>query len=159
MEVGGIRTRGDWLTGYQTLGRSIYWVWDTREIDSLGMRHQRDWLTGVWDPRENDSREPRRVMFQLDANLIEGEPYNPLARKNKRQLNVAWQNSNVSEMRETSFKNPPRQTASVWGTVQCRQHTDFFVTAHPPVGQKTSLVIFKHKITTSANYTDVISTR
>ena len=75
-------------------------------------------------------------LLQLDANLIEGEPYNPLARKNKRQLNVAWQNSNVSEMWETSFKNPPRQTASVWGTVQCRQHTDFFVTAHPPVVKK-----------------------
>ena len=28
-------------------------------------------------------------LLQLDANLIEGEPYNQLARKNKRQLNVA----------------------------------------------------------------------
>ena len=35
----------------------------------------------------------------------------------------------------------------------------FFGTAHPPVGQKTSLVNFKHKITPSANYTDGIGTR
>ena len=29
----------------------------------------------------------------------------------------------------------------------------FFAHSHPPVGQKTSLVKFKHKITNSANYT------
>ena len=34
----------------------------------------------------------------------------------------------------------------------------FFATNHPPMGQKTSLVNFKHKITTSANYTDGIGT-
>ncbi len=34
----------------------------------------------------------------------------------------------------------------------------FFAPTHPPVGQKTSLVNFKHKITTSANYTDGIGT-
>ena len=56
-------------------------------------------------------------MLQLDANLIEGEPYNRLAQENKRRLNVARQNSNISEMWETGFKNPPRQTPSVWGLV------------------------------------------
>ena len=34
----------------------------------------------------------------------------------------------------------------------------FFVPTHPPVGQKMSLVNFKHKIATSANYTDSIGT-
>ena len=56
-------------------------------------------------------------LLQLDANLIEGEPYNRLARKNKRHLNVARQHSNISEMWETGFKNPPRWTPSVWGPV------------------------------------------
>ena len=56
------------------------------------------------------------------------------------------------------FKNPQRQTASVWGPVQCRRHTDFFAHAHPLLGQKTSLVNLNHKITTSANYTDGIGT-
>ena len=51
-------------------------------------------------------------LLQLDANLIEGEPYNHLARK-KRRLNVARQNSNISELWETCFKNLPRRTASV----------------------------------------------
>ena len=36
-------------------------------------------------------------------------------------------NSNISEMWETGFKNPPRQTASVWGPVWCHQNTDFCV--------------------------------
>ena len=53
-------------------------------------------------------------LLQLDANLIEGEPYNQLARKNKRRLNVARQNSNISEMWETGLKNPQIGTASVW---------------------------------------------
>ena len=39
------------------------------------------------------------------------------------------------------------------GPVLCHQHTDFFAQAHPPVGQKTSLVNFKYKITTSATVT------
>ena len=91
-------------------------------------------------------------LLQLDANLIEGEPYNCLARKNKRRVNEVWQNSNILEMWETGFKNPPRRTASVWGPVQCQQHTDFFTPAHSPVGQKTSRVNLKRKIATSANY-------
>ena len=61
-------------------------------------------------------------------------------------------------MWKTGSKSPPRQTASVWGPVRCRRHAEFFATTHPPVGQKTSLVNFKHKITTSANYTDGIGT-
>ena len=58
-------------------------------------------------------------------------------------------------------KKTSRQKASVWGLVWCLRHTDFLglPSAHPPVGQKTSLVNFKHKITTSANYTDGIGTR
>ena len=54
-------------------------------------------------------------LLHLDAILIEWEPYNRLARKSKRQLNVAQQNSNISEMWETGFKNLPRRTPSVWG--------------------------------------------
>ena len=37
--------------------------------------------------------------------------------------------------------------------------TQIFWDCPPPVGQKTSLVNFKHKITPSANYTDGIGTR
>ena len=40
----------------------------------------------------------------------------------------------------------------------CQQHTECFALAHPHLGQKTSLVNFKHKITTSTNYTDGIGT-
>ena len=69
-------------------------------------------------------------LLQLDDNLNEGEPYNRLARKNKRRLNVARQNSNISEIWDTSFKNPPRRTASVWGPVRCCWHTDFFKKRH-----------------------------
>ena len=78
--------------------------------------------------------------------------------KNKSQLNVTRQNSNILEVWETGFKNPPRQTASVWSLVRCQQHTDFFAYAHPPVGKKTSLINFKHNTTTSANYMDGIGT-
>ena len=45
-------------------------------------------------------------LLQLDAYLIEGEPYNRLARKNKRRQNVARQNSNISDLWETGFKTP-----------------------------------------------------
>ena len=71
---------------------------------------------------------------------------------------MAQQNSNISKMWETSLKNPQRWTASVWGPVRCHRHIDFFAPAHSPVGQKTSLVNFKHKITTSTNYRDEIGT-
>ena len=47
------------------------------------------------------------------------------------------------------FQKPAK--TNVWGPVQCYQHTDCFAPAHPPVGQKTSLIYFKHKITTLAN--------
>ena len=75
-------------------------------------------------------------MLQLDANLIEGEPYICLAQKNKRRQNVVRQNSNILEMWETGFKTPPRRTASVWGPVRYHRQTDFLATTHPPVGQK-----------------------
>ena len=61
-------------------------------------------------------------------------------------------------MLETGFKMPPSQTPSVWGPVRCHQHTDFFPPAHSPIGQKRSLINFKHKVTTPANYTDGIGT-
>ena len=61
-------------------------------------------------------------------------------------------------MWKTGSKSPPRRTASVWGPLLCRWHSEFLAPTHPPVGQKTSLVNFKHKITTSANYTDGIGT-
>ena len=59
----------------------------------------------------------------MDANLIEGDPYNRLAQKNERRLNVARQNSKILEMWETGFQNPPRRT-SVWGPVRCQRHTE-----------------------------------
>ena len=55
------------------------------------------------------------------------------------------------------LKNPQNEQRQC-GAWRCCQHTDFFAPAHPPVGQKMSLVNFKHKITTSANYTDSIGT-
>ena len=50
--------------------------------------------------------EPQNLFLQLDANLIEGEVElcNHFARKNKRRLKVARQNSNIHEMRETGYK-------------------------------------------------------
>ena len=93
-------------------------------------------------------------LLQLDANIIEGEPYKRLARKNKRRLNVARQNSNILEMWETRFKNLPRWTSVGPGPVLSIHR--FF--SRPPVGQKTSLINFKHKIMTSANYTNGIGT-
>ena len=57
-------------------------------------------------------------------------------------------------MWETGFKNLTKQTPSVLGPVRWHQLTDFCAPAHPPVGQKMSLV--KHKIMTSANYTALV---
>ena len=54
-------------------------------------------------------------------------------------------------MWETGFQNPPT-------LVQCHRHKDFFVTSRPPMGQERSLVNFKHKVMTSANFTDGIGT-
>ena len=54
--------------------------------------------------------------------------------------------------------NPPRQSASVWGPVQCRRQTDFSAPTHPTLGKKMSLVNFKHKNTALANYMDSIGT-
>ena len=76
--------------------------------------------------------------------------------KFKIQISIQIQNSNILEMWETGLKNTPRQTASVLCLVRCHQHTDIFAPAHPPVGQKMSILNFKHKIMTSANYKDGI---
>ena len=109
--------------------------------------------------RTKNKIQPSALSYlQFDTNLIEGEPYNRLALKNKSQLNVAQQNSNIPEMWETGLKNPSRRTVLVWGPVRCHWYTDFFAPAHPPVSQKTALVNFKHKIMTWANYTESIGT-
>ena len=77
--------------------------------------------------------------------------------KNKRRLK--WRNKiQISQKCGKPVPNPPKQKASVWGPVQCRRYTDFFVPTHTPVGQKTSLINFKHKIMSPANYTDSIGT-
>ena len=52
----------------------------------------------------------------------------------------------------------PAKTNSVSVGLGTVSSTPRFFRTHPPVGQKTSLVNFKHKITTSANYTDGIGT-
>ena len=71
-------------------------------------------------------------LCQLDANLIEGEPYNRFAQKIlQRRLKWRVQIQTNKETWETGSKNPPRPTASVRSPVQCHQHTDFF-RAHPP---------------------------
>ena len=54
-------------------------------------------------------------------------------------------------MWETGFKTHQNEHASVWGPVWCRRHTDFFAPTYPAVN-------FKHKITTSSNYTGGIGT-
>ena len=99
-------------------------------------------------------------MLQLDANLIEEEPYNCLAQLKNKMTKVAQQNSNILEILETGFLSPPKaqNERRQWGPVRCHRQTVFFASNHLPVGQKTSLVNFKHKITTSANYTDSIGT-
>ena len=97
-------------------------------------------ITGVYDKSQKPAmlikKRSEISLLQLEANLIEGEHDNRLVQKNRRRLNVAWQNSNISEMWETGFKNPPTRTPSVLGPVRCHQHTDLFVPAHPLVGQK-----------------------
>ena len=72
-------------------------------------------------------------LLQLDSNLIEGEPYNHLAWKNKRQ--VARQNSNISEMWETDFKtcqNKQRHCGSKSSVV----NTEIFCARPPTCGPK-----------------------
>ena len=56
------------------------------------------------------------------------------------------------------FQKPAKANAVSVGPGPVSLTHRFFRPSHPPVGQKTSLVNFKNKITTSANYTDVIST-
>ena len=58
-------------------------------------------------------------------------------------------------MWKTGFKNPPRQTALVWGRVQCRAHIDFFFApTHRPVGKKH----YSLTLNTKHNYMDGIGT-
>ena len=94
-------------------------------------------------------------MLQLDANLIEGEPYNRLAQlKNKRRLKWRDKIQIYQKYGKPVFK--ARKTNGVSGAQSNVIDTQIiFAPTHPPVGQKTSLVNFKHKIKTSANYTDI----
>ena len=97
-------------------------------------------------------------LLQLDANLIEGEPFNRFMQKNKRRLNVAQQNSNISEIWETGSKT--RQNEQRQCRVQCSVvDTKIFSCpiTHPWVKKHHSLT-FKHKIRSSANNTDGIGT-
>ena len=97
-------------------------------------------------------------LLQLDANLIEGEPFNRFMQKNKRRLNVAQQNSNNSEIWETGSKT--RQNEQRQCRVQCSVvDTKIFSCpiTHPWVKKHHSLT-FKHKIRSSANNTDGIGT-
>ena len=52
------------------------------------------------------------------------------------------------------FSKPAKTMAGLVSST----HRFFFAPTHPPLGKKTSLVNFKHKITTWANYTDGIGT-
>ena len=54
------------------------------------------------------------------------------------------------------MNNEQRQCGAWSGVVNTQI---FFTNTHPPVGQKTSHINFKHKITTLANYTDGIGTQ
>ena len=67
-----------------------------------------------------------RLLLQLDANLIEGEPYNQLAQlKNERRLKWRDKIQIYRKYGKLVFKarqNKWRQ----WGPVRCHGHTDFF---------------------------------
>ena len=94
-------------------------------------------------------------LLQLDANLIEGEPFNRFMQKNKRRLNVAQQNSNISEIWETGSKT--RQNEQRQCRVQCSVvDTKIFSCpiTHPWVKKHHSLT-FKHKIRSSALVQDI----
>ena len=95
-------------------------------------------------------------LFQLDANLIEGEPC--LHNKNKRGLKWRDKIKIYWKYGKPVFKACQNKRHSVWGLVQCHPHTVFFAPTDPPLGKKMSLVNFKRKITTSANYRDSIGT-
>ena len=84
-------------------------------------------------------------LLQLDANLIEGEPYNHLAWKNKRQSGA----TKFKYIRNVGnrFQNLPKQTASLWIQVQCGQHRDFL---RPPAhlwAKKHHLLTLNTKLT------------
>ena len=80
----------------------------------------------------------------MDAYLIEGKPYNRLSPKIYEKCGKP-----VSKPTKTNSVSVGPGPVSL---------THRFFRPHPPVGQKMALVNFKNKITTSANYTDVIST-
>ena len=98
------------------------------------------------------------TLLQLDANLIEGEPYNRLTYlKNKRQLKRRNKIQIYQKYRKVVFKAHQNEQGQ-WGPVRCHRRTDLFTPTHPPPVQKMSFINFKHKITTSANYADSIGT-
>ena len=75
---------------------------------------------------------------------------------------MARQNSNIPEVHENlgnRFTKPAKLNGISEGPTLVSLTHIFFVPTHPPTrGSKTSLVYFKHKVTTSANYTDGIGT-
>ena len=98
-------------------------------------------------------------LLQLDANLVEGELYNRLARKkHKDYQSVASKFKLLRKCGKPVSKTRQDQQRQCGPGSVSSTHRIFFAPTHPPKGQKTSLVNFKHKITTSANYTDGIGT-
>ena len=93
-------------------------------------------------------------LLQLDANLIEWETYNRLAKfENKRRLKWRHKIHKYWKYGKPVFiahQNKWHQ----WGPVWCHQHTVFFAPIHPHVGQKTSLVNLRLQL----NYMDGIGT-
>ena len=70
-------------------------------------------------------------LIQLDANLIEGEPYNRLAQlKNKRQLKWRDKIQIYWKYGKLVFKAGQNKQCQ-WGPVQCYRYTVYFC-AHPP---------------------------
>ena len=64
-------------------------------------------------------------LLQFDANLMEGEPYNRLNRKNKRRLNVARQNSNIFRKCGKPVPKTRQDKQRQCVARRCHQHTDF----------------------------------
>ena len=80
--------------------------------------------------------KPAFSLLQLDANLIEEEPYNRLTQKNKRRLNEVQQNSNISEMWETGFQKPAKTNSISVGPSPVSTTHRFFRARPPTPGSK-----------------------
>ena len=64
-------------------------------------------------------------------------------------MKVAGQNSNIKEVLENTsnrrFTKPSKTNGISVGPSSVSSTHSFFAPTHPPMGQKTSLVNFKHK--------------